>query len=87
MKRGPSEEELSKAKEKMLRERETAMKENSYWLNILSNTYYLKNGDFSEFGTYNALLDKLTVKLVKKAFKKYFDFKNYISVALVPDKS
>jgi zinc protease len=86
IKKGPSEEELNKAKEKMLRERETAMKENSFWLNLLSNTYYLKDGDFSEFGTYEALLDKITVKSVKKAFKKYFDFKNYVSVALVPEK-
>ena len=70
----------------MLRERETAMKENSFWLNLLSNTYYLKDGDFSEFGTYEALLDKITVKSVKKAFKKYLDFKNYVSVALVPAK-
>jgi zinc protease len=86
MKKGPSEEELNKAKEKMLRERETAMKENSFWLNLLSNTYYLKDGDFSEFGTYEAILEKITVKSVKKAFKKYFDFKNYVSVALVPEK-
>ncbi|NLB25268.1 MAG: insulinase family protein [Bacteroidales bacterium] len=86
-KKGPSKEELNKAKEKMMREREVAMKENSYWLNLLSNTYYLKEGDFSEFGTYNALFDKITLRSVKKAFKKYFNFKNYISVALVPENS
>ncbi len=86
-KKGPSKEELSKAKEKMIRERETAMKENSYWLNLLSNTYYIKNGDFSEFGTYEANLNKINRKTVKKAFKKYFDFENYISVALMPENS
>ncbi len=71
----------------MIRERETAMKENSYWLNLLSNTYYIKNGDFSEFGTYEANLNKINRKTVKKAFKKYFDFENYISVALMPENS
>ncbi len=83
-KNGPTEEELSKAKEKMLRERETSLRENGFWMSILSNTYYLKKGDFSEFGTYENLVNNLTVKSTKKAFKEYFDFKNYISVALEP---
>jgi len=77
-------EELAKAKEKMLREREIALRENNFWLNILSNTYYLKDGDFSEFGSYNEIVNSLTVDSVKKAFKKYFNFENYVSVALEP---
>lgn len=81
---GPGEEELAKAKEKMLREREIALRENNFWLNILSNTYYLKDGDFSEFGSYNEIVNSLTVDSVKKAFKKYFNFENYVSVALEP---
>ena len=44
--KGPSDDELAKAQEKMLREREIALRENGFWLNILSNTYYLKDGDF-----------------------------------------
>lgn len=84
VKNGPKEEELSKAKEKMLRERETSLRENSFWLSILSNTYYLKDGDFSEFGTYEKLVGNLSVKSTQKAFKEYFDFKNYVSVALEP---
>jgi zinc protease len=81
---GPSEEELAKAQEKMMRERETKVRENSFWMGVLSGTYYIKDGDFSEFGTYQKLVDNLTVKSTKKAFKKYFDFNNYISVALEP---
>ncbi|RIH64268.1 insulinase family protein [Mariniphaga sediminis] len=81
---GPSEEELAKAKEKMLREREIALRENGFWLSVLSNTYYLKEGDFSGFGTYNDLVNSLTIESMQKAFKKYFDFENYISVALEP---
>lgn len=83
-KNGPTEEDLSKAKEQMLRERETALRENGFWMGILSNTYYLKNGDFSKFGTYDQIVNGLTTKTLKKAFKKYFDFKDYISVALKP---
>lgn len=85
-KKGPSEEELAKAQEKMLREREVQVRENSFWMSILSNTYYLKNGNFSEFGGYEGLVENLTVKSTKKAFKKLFDFKNYISAALAPEE-
>jgi zinc protease len=83
-KKGPSEDELKKAQEKMLRERETAVRENNYWLNILSSTYYIKDGDFSQYGTYNDLVHNLSIGSTKKAFKNYFDFKNYIGVALAP---
>lgn len=85
-KNGPTKEELNTAKEKLLREREVQLRENSFWLNILSNTYFIKNGDFSEFGNYSELVENLSVDSTKKAFGKYFDFKNYIDVALAPDK-
>jgi len=81
---GPSEEELNKAKEKMLRERELQLRENSFWLNLLSNTYYIKDGDFSKFGNFNELVENMTVKSTQEAFKEYFDFNNYIGVALAP---
>ena len=77
-------EDLEKAQEKMMRERETKLRENGFWLSILSNTYYLKNGNFSEFGGYEKLVKNLTIESTKKAFKKLFDFDNYISVALAP---
>lgn len=83
-KNGPTQEELDKAKEKMLRERELALRENSFWMNILSNTYYIKDGDFSDFGTYNELVESLTIKSTKKAFGDYFNFENYVGVALAP---
>jgi zinc protease len=81
---GPSEDELKKAQEKMLREREIALRENGFWLNMLSSTYFIKDGDFSGFGKYNNTVQGLTTESVKKAFQKYFNFENYISVALKP---
>lgn len=86
IKKGPTDEEVKKAQEKMLREREVSVRENKFWLNILSNTYYLKDGDFSEFGTYEELVKNIDVKSTKSAFKTYFDFDNYVSVALAPEK-
>ncbi len=81
---GPTEKEIATAKEKLLREREVQLRENRFWMNILSNTYYIKNGDFSQFGNYNQLVENLSVESTKKAFNEYFDFKNVISVALAP---
>ena len=86
IKNGPTDEEVKKAQEKMLREREVSVRENKFWLNILSNTYYLKDGDFSEFGTYDELVKNIDVKSTKSAFKTYFDFDNYVSVALAPEE-
>ncbi|HRX10952.1 MAG TPA: insulinase family protein [Draconibacterium sp.] len=85
-KNGPTAEEVAKAQEKMIRERETAVRENRYWLSVLSNTYYLKDGDFSEYGNYDKLVKNLTTESTKKAFNNWFDFKNYVSVALAPEK-
>ena len=85
-KNGPSADELAKAQEKMYREREVALRENGFWMGILSNTYFLKNGDFSEYGNYNEMVKNLTVKSTQKAFGDYFNFKNYVSVALAPEK-
>lgn len=81
---GPTEEEVAKAQEKMLRERETAVRENGYWLNVLSNTYYIKDGDFSNYGTYKELVKNLTPESTQKAFGQYFNFENYVGVALAP---
>jgi zinc protease len=81
---GPTVEEVAKAQEKMLRERETAIRENGFWLGILSNTYYLKDGDFSEFGSFEKIVNNLSPESTQKAFKDWFDFENYISVALAP---
>lgn len=81
---GPSEDELAKAKEKMLRQREIARRENNYWMSVLSNTYYLKDGDFSEYGTFEEKVNNINQKDVKQAFNDYFNFEQYVSVALKP---
>ena len=85
-KNGPTTEELATAQEKLLRERETAIRENGFWMSILSNTYYIKGGDFSEYGNYNNLVKNLSVDSTKKAFNEWLDFENYVSVALKPEK-
>ena len=84
--KGPSEVDLQKAKEKLLRERETNVRENRYWLGILSNTWYNSNGDFSGFNDYDSIVNSFTIHDIKAATQKWCNFSNYYGVALKPEK-
>jgi len=83
---GPTDEDLLKAKEKLLRERETSLRENKFWLSALSNGYLYKNGDFSDFNQYDDLVNQLTKDEIKQAMQKYFNFNDYYDVTLKPEK-
>ena len=82
---GPSAIDLQKAKEKLLRERETNLRENKYWLSVLSTTWFNSDADFSQFGDYENIVNSFTVDDIKAAANKWFDFKNYYGVALKPE--
>lgn len=84
---GPSATDLQKAKEKLLRERETNLRENKYWLSILSNTWFNSNADFSGFNDYESIVNAFTIDDIKDATRKWFDFKNYFGVALKPEST
>ncbi len=83
---GPSAEDLQKAKEKLHRERETNLRENGFWIAVLSNGYLYKDGDFSNFGQFDTLVNQLSIDKIKAAAKKYFNFDSYYSVTLKPGK-
>ncbi|WP_423127172.1 M16 family metallopeptidase [Gaoshiqia sp. Z1-71] len=83
---GPSEEDLQKAKEKMLRERENNLRENSFWLSVINNGYLYKDGDFSDFSGYEELVNQLTKEKIMEATKAYFNFENYYQVILKPEQ-
>lgn len=81
---GPTAADLEKAKEKLLREHETNLRENNYWLSILSSTYMNNNADFSQFNDFNDLVKSLTIDDLKGAFQKWFNFRDYYGVELKP---
>ncbi|MGQ8338481.1 M16 family metallopeptidase [Sunxiuqinia sp. A32] len=83
---GPSDEDMVKVKEKLYREREVNLRENGYWLGVLSNGYLYKDGDFSKFDDYNELVEELDKETIQAAMKKLFNFDNYFSVTLKPEK-
>jgi zinc protease len=80
---GPTETDLNKVKETMIRERETQVKENSFWLSYLQNHYLFGNRILS-LEQYKALVNSFTVKKIQAIAKKYLDTENYVQVALTP---
>jgi len=87
IKNGPKQEEVDKAREKIKREHETNLRENNYWEGTLKSYYLNKNGDFKTFGEFNPIVDGLSQKSLQSAAARIFDFKNYISVALMPEQT
>lgn len=83
---GPTQEEVAKAKEKLKRMREVALKSNAFWMNTLQAMYQLFDGDFNKMADFNKVVDELSPENMKAMFNSYFDFNNYIGVALEPEK-
>ena len=84
---GPTEDDLNKAKEKLHREREVNLRENGYWLNVLSSGFMYQDEDFSNFNDFDNLVDQISIETIEKAAKTYFNFDDYYSVTLKPAKA
>jgi zinc protease len=81
---GPSAEELHKVKEAQLRDRETSLRQNGFWLAILQS--YLHNGwDLSEILAYPDDVKHLDAAAIQAAARQYLDSKNYVQVSLFPE--
>jgi zinc protease len=80
---GPKEVDLNKVKETMIRERETRLKENNFWLSSLQN--HLLYGDkLRTLDEYRSFVNGFTKEDIKKTAKKYLDTKEYVQVSLTP---
>jgi len=82
-KKGPSEENLKKIKEQLVRERETDIKKNNWWIRKLHNIYYYK--DKANIAEYNNIVNSTTAKEIQDLANKYFNFNNYVKVYLKPE--
>ena len=85
-KNGPLAEDLQKVKEILLRERETNIQKNQYWLNVLQ-FYYLNEEDPTQVIRDEKLIHEITADQIQEAAKKYFNMDNYIKAVLYPEKS
>lgn len=82
-KEGPTAEELDKVVKNILKEREQAKPNNSYWMNILSG-YYQNGVNLDQEANFEEIIRNMTIKDVKKFAKKFFAKPKVADVVFVP---
>jgi len=82
-KEGPAVTDLNKVKETLIRERETRIRENGYWLSALQS-HYLNGDRLLSLEEYKAIVNSVTVKDIRNVARKYLDTESYVEVALTP---
>lgn len=80
---GPTADELAKVKETMLRERETNLRENRYWLERLENALQLGEDPRGILGA-EAAVQGLTAEQVREAARRWIDPNRFVRVSLLP---
>jgi zinc protease len=81
---GATAAEIAKVKELQLRERETSLKQNGYWLTQLAARAE-RGEDFGEILTYERLLETVTPEMVRDAARRYLNMGNYARFTLLPE--
>jgi zinc protease len=82
-KNGPEEIDLNKIKETMIRDRETKIKDNGFWLSLLQN-HFLLGDKLLTMEEYKTLVNSFTGADIKAVANKYLDTRSYVKVALTP---
>ena len=77
-------EYLNKVKEAALRARETALKQNSYWIAQIS-TFDQSGWALEEIPNGEKLISSLTAEDLQRAAQKYLRIDNYVRVSLYPE--
>lgn len=80
---GPSEEDLSKTLENILKDRQESKEHNVYFLSTLYS-YYLYGINFDDPKNYEDIVQNLTAKDVQKVMQAFYDTPNIVDVVFVP---
>jgi zinc protease len=84
IKTGPTDVDLKKAQEALLRSRETDLEKNDFWLNKLESIYF--NRDSQESVTaYKDQVNAVTVSDLQRTSETYFHPDHYVRVVLMPE--
>jgi len=81
---GTTSEYLNKVKEAAFRSRETALKQNGYWLSQIT-TFDQSGWPLAEIPNGERLISSLTMQDLQKAAIKYLRTDNYVRVSLYPE--
>jgi len=82
---GPSQTNLDKAKKYFIKKREEGLKENNFWLSKIKNAFYYGSENV-KLDDYAEIIEKVSIKSVKKTAKKYIDTDKYVEVLLMSEK-
>jgi len=82
---GPTEREVSDAREAMLRSFETALQQNRSYIAQLAVDYRRDEVPGESLRTYPSSVKKLTPVFIRAAARKYLNMKNRIQVTLMPE--
>jgi zinc protease len=82
---GPTEVDLNKVKETLIRERESRVKENGFWMSALTN-YYYQGDKLLSLEEFKSFVNSITLQDIKAVAGLYLDTKNYVQVDLTPAK-
>lgn len=85
-KEGPSDDLLTRAKEAALREHETGMRQNGYWLARLQAAKLLDRDPVVQMLERDDRIRAVTAADVKAMYEKYFPMDRYTIVTLLPEK-
>jgi len=83
IKDGPTQVDLDKARENLHKVRQENLRNNRFWQNAIQ-AYYYDNENIVSEDNFNTILDKMTVKDLKKAAKNLFSKANKIEVIMKP---
>jgi zinc protease len=86
-KEGPSDDLLTRAKESAMREHETGMKQNGYWLGRLQAARLLDRDPVAHMLERDERIRAVTAAEVKAVFEKYFPMDRYTVVTLLPEST
>jgi zinc protease len=81
---GTTPEYLNKVKEAALRARETALKQNGYWLSQIA-TFDQNGWNIEEIPNGEKLISSLTIQDLQRAAQQYLRTDNYVRVSLYPE--
>jgi zinc protease len=80
---GPTEIDLNKVKETLIRDRETRVKENGFWLTMLQNHFIFGDKMYS-LEEYKTFVNSFSADGIKTIANKYLNTDSYVQVALTP---
>lgn len=85
IKNGVDETNLAKAKEQLIKRRESQYSSsNNFWLSIIKSSY-LYNKPIKNMETYSNLVNSVTSEDIKASATKYLQHKEYVKVTLLPE--